>query len=509
MKRWITFAAALYPRSWREEFGEEFSALLEDVKPGWRVFANVLGGAIRMQIASGAKLLKIAAATAAAGAIVAAGVGFMVAPHYVSTAVMSITPQPDPLRPMSPQAIRQRSFDRIVEMQNTTLSRASLSEIIRRPALDLYKKERRQSPIEDVVEQMRRDIRIRARWSADGGLTESLSPIVLDISFAYPDQAKAQGVVRELANRFAAANAEINRKRGTVYRSFWQDQSAVYHTKPAPPAPVGDIVAVLNPASLPTAPVGPNRIVFLAWGLGTGLLLGLLAAIAMRWPRGVLRLSGFAAAGCVLAGAASFLLPNRYISTAVMEIAPAQLTEDPLAALPVATPAAEFLRQVKPQILSFENLSRIIRNPGLDLYPRERSKRSMEEVIRDMLARDLRIAAVSPSSGAKVGTSAFIISFSYSDKHKAQAVVQTLITGFIELNLARADPQASQSSTLHEILQRGAGENLNVLDSPSYPEKPTWPNRLTIAAIGLGIGLLLGAIALRFQRPRTPAQQPA
>ena len=50
MRRWIARVAALYPRSWREEYGNEFDALLDDVKPGWRVFANVLGGAMKMHL---------------------------------------------------------------------------------------------------------------------------------------------------------------------------------------------------------------------------------------------------------------------------------------------------------------------------------------------------------------------------------------------------------------------------------------------------------------------------
>ena len=60
MRRWIAFVAVLYPRGWRDEFGEEFSALLDDVKPSWRVFRNVLGGAVRMQITEGTNWLRVA-----------------------------------------------------------------------------------------------------------------------------------------------------------------------------------------------------------------------------------------------------------------------------------------------------------------------------------------------------------------------------------------------------------------------------------------------------------------
>ena len=337
MKRWIARVAALYPRSWREEYGAEFDALLDEIKPAWRVFANVLGGALKMHLTTGTNWLKLVAATAAVGAIVAAGASYTEAPLYVSSAAISVTPQADPLRPTSPQLLRQRATEHVIEMENEILSRTSLSQIIQDPSLDLYKKERRRIPLEDVIQQMRRNIRIEARSS---------TPIVFSISFAYPDQVKAQAAVRKLAAKFTEANAVSNRLRESAYTNFWHDvatEAAVeadvlHHARPAlatPPPPVGETVAVLDPASLPKS-LGPNRIAFLAWGMGAGLLLGVLAALAMRWPRAVWQLGGFALSGCILAVAASFLIPNRYTSTASVEITPAGLTEDPLATPPAA-----------------------------------------------------------------------------------------------------------------------------------------------------------------------------
>ena len=160
---------------------------------------------------------------------------------------------------------------------------------------------------------------------------------------------------------------------------------------------MGEAVEVRDTAaSQPVESAGRSRIVYLTWGLGLGLLMGLLAALAMRWPRGAFQLGGFAVAGCVLAGAASFVIPNRYRSTAVMMISPAVITEDPLAPLPVATPATKFLRQIEPEVVSFQNLSGIIQDPRLNLYPTERRIKSMEEVVGNMLANDLRIAPLNP-----------------------------------------------------------------------------------------------------------------
>ncbi len=509
MKRWIALASALYPRGWRQEYGEEFSALLDDVRPRWRVFANVLGGAIGMQITNGTNWLKLALAMAIAGAIVAAGASFAVAPRYVSAAVISVTPQPDPIRPVSAEVLQKRAAQRVVEMESEILSRWSLFETVKK--LDLYKKERQRLRFEDdVTQQMRQNIRIQARPSAKAGP----APIVFSISFAYPDQAMAQAAVRDLASRFAQANRISNRNRDNMYRNFWQDvanDAAFHHEKmaPAPPPPVGDTLAVLDAASLPKDPVGPNRMVFLAWGLGAGLLLGLLVATAMRWPRGIRRLVGFAVAGCALAGAASLLIPNRYTSTAVVDIAPAVLTEDPLAAPPAATPADDYLREWTPKILSVEHLSKIIQDPRLNLYPRDRARKPIEEVVRNMLARDLHIAALNPASGVTSAPSAFSISFSYSDRTKAHDLVQTLLVSFQDQHLTKDRNYVLQKGDklLLELTRRKAGENLDVLDPPSLPMTPVTPNRLMIAAIGLGLGLLLGAVTLILGRPHTPTLQ--
>jgi uncharacterized protein involved in exopolysaccharide biosynthesis len=493
MKRWIAFAVAFYPRGWRDEFGEEFGALLDDVKPSWRVFRNVLGGAVRMQITEGTNWMKVVGATAVVGALVAAGLSFTVAPHYVSSAAISVTPQADPVRPTSPEVLHERAMARATEMGAELLSRSSLRSIINDPRLLLYGEERKRMPLEDVIQEMRNNIQIQARPSTDGGM----APIVFSVSFSYPDQVKAQAVVRALADTLTRENASTNRIEAESYLGFWRDWAKFEHTKPAPPPPVGEIVGVLTTASSPVEASGPNRVAFLARGLGAGLILGLLAAVALRRPRGMWLLGGFALAGFVVAFAASFLIPNRFTSKATMQIAPAILTEDPLAPLPAATPAAVFLRQVEPEVLSDQALSKIIQDPRLSLYSTERAKKSVEDVVRDMRANDLRIVPAAPTLEAKGIVSAFNISFSYYDRYKAQQAVNWLMNAFVEqrqkqtlLNMPR------MSMALQQISQRKAGEVLEVVDPASLPTHPVAPNRAAISLAGLGIGLLIGVIRL-------------
>jgi polysaccharide biosynthesis transport protein len=47
-------------------------------------------------------------------------------------------------------------------------------------------------------------------------------------------------------------------------------------------------------------------------------------------------------------------------------------------------------------------------------------------------------------------------------------------------------------ATSMELLQQG--ERFRVIDPPSLPVKPDFPNRLKFCGIGLGIGLALGAV---------------
>jgi LPS O-antigen subunit length determinant protein (WzzB/FepE family) len=461
-----------------------------------------------MQMTKGTNWVKLAIAMAAAGAMVALGTSFAVAPNYISSAVIAVTPQADPVRPASPETLEKRAAQRLALMEGEILSRSSLADIVLR--LGLYKEERARMPLEDVLEQMREKIRLEARPSTNGGA----APIALSISFAYPDQAMAQAAVRELASKFDQANRMTNRNQANMYVSFWKDvasEAAFHHEKivPAPPPPVGDTLAVLDAASLPTKSIGPNRIVFLAWGLGAGLVPGLLAALAMRRPRGVGRLAGFAAAGCALAGAASFLLPDRYTSTAVLQITPVRRTQDALATPRAGTPADTYLREWAPEVLSVPALSRLIQDPRLNLYPKERARKPIEEVVRQMLARDLSVTALNPASGLAAAP-AFTISFSYSDRIKAHDFVQMLISSFMEQHLTRDRNNALQKGgMLLEIIQRKAGESLDVLDPPSLSITPATPTRLMIAAAGLGLGLLLGAITLFVRRAPTPALQPA
>ena len=53
MKQLIRFAAKLYPRSWRERYGAEFEALLDDTGADPRIALNVFTEAIGCRFGAG------------------------------------------------------------------------------------------------------------------------------------------------------------------------------------------------------------------------------------------------------------------------------------------------------------------------------------------------------------------------------------------------------------------------------------------------------------------------
>jgi capsular polysaccharide biosynthesis protein len=113
-------------------------------------------------------------------------------------------------------------------------------------------------PLEDVVESMRKDLRIKL---LDG---PTCCAATLEISCTYPDKFKAQSVVREVVAKFAKQINTIQRDQAPPATAFSQQ--------------------ILDPANLPERPFFPNRPFMVAVGLIGGAVLGLLAVLVGKSP---------------------------------------------------------------------------------------------------------------------------------------------------------------------------------------------------------------------------------
>ena len=419
MKTLMRWAVLLYPAAWRERYGAEFEALLEDVGPSGGDLWNVVRGAMAMQMTTW-NFGKLLAACALAGAVLAGGWSLTLKDSYVSSAVMQLDGG-------------EAGAQRLLKLQQSILSRRSLSEMITKSGL--YKDERTTLPLEEIVDQMRnRDLRIqwveRAGKAVDSG---GAAKTAFLIQFQAASPTAAQATVRELVAAFAEQNVQL--KEGAVG------------------------LEVLDPASWPMSPSNPRRSRVMVMGLLAGLLLGLIAGgiltvVQRKAAWSLKRIGIFAAAGMTVGMAIAAMIPDRFVSTAVLRGA-----------------AGADVQAAIRQVLSEESLAAIIRQEGL--YGREVSGGSMASAVEKMRNQGVQVRTVKGPAGE-----AFTVSFAYGDRAAARRVTGALATRFT-----------------------AALPGVEVLDPASQPQAPSYPNRGQMALFGAFIGLLLGFAATRVRRP--------
>jgi succinoglycan biosynthesis transport protein ExoP len=165
-------------------------------------------------------------------------------------------------------------------------------------------------------------------------------------------------------------------------------------------------------------------------------------------------------AGLVIATVIAFLWPDTYVSTAVLRITPQQVSER---LVPSATnvPMFDRLQQMQTAILSHTTLAEIIQKPTLELYKKEWNKIPMEDIVQSMRNKSIRITMM---GDAKRGGAAFQVSFSYTDRYKAQLVVRELVTRFMDQNMRVQRDQVSLTTTFLNDELKGAREKMDKLD---------------------------------------------
>src|SRR4051794_1017080 len=171
-------------------------------------------------------------------------------------------------------------------------------------------------------------------------------------------------------------------------------------------------------------------------------------------------------AGLVISTVIAFVWPDTFISTAVMRITPQQVPEK-LVPSSITTQMAERLQQMQTDILSRTSLAEIIQKPSLDLYKKERNKLPMEDIVQEMRNKYIRItplADTNSTGGVRRFASAFAVSFMYTDRYKAQAVVRELVTKFTEQNVTVQRNQASLTTNFLKDELKAAKEKLDKLD---------------------------------------------
>ncbi|MCC6395142.1 MAG: hypothetical protein IT167_31415 [Bryobacterales bacterium] len=151
----------------------------------------------------------------------------------------------------------------------------------------------------------------------------------------------------------------------------------------------------------------------------------------------------------VVAVLAAFLWPDTYLSSAVVRVVP-PVVPDAFVPTNVNMEMSQRINSMAQQILSRTALTNIINSYGL--YPRDRARLPMEDVVENMRKYDVRISNVVnfTTSEGKRQVPAFQISFAYENRSLAHKVCQDLVTRFINEN---ARDRTNQSTFTTQFLK--------------------------------------------------------
>jgi uncharacterized protein involved in exopolysaccharide biosynthesis len=448
-----------------------------------------------------------------AGLVISCVIAFFMKNTYVSTAVLRITP-PQISDILVPSTVNQLMSDRVAQMETSILSRGSLGELIQRPTLNLYPREQKSKPLEDIIEQMRsRDIHISVmNMGASGGRPAT----AFGINFSYDDPAKAQAVVAALITRFMEEAVTGQQSGSKVTKDFLNEE--ITQAK-------GELTKLESEI---TAFQEQNR----------GHLPEDLQYNVSQLNAAQSQLSGVREAEVRLSEERSFMESNLQtlksrrdellqMSTTTIEQGGTLRQNDRLA-------------QLKAEIIQGEANLTVLLQSFTESYPEIKSiKQQLEskKQERDRLQaeEDAAAARVKPTTktvsnpqirqslidingqidsvnislrnkendrlyrmkqeqelGDKIKVLESHIQASPPNQQKYVSLLRE--RGMADAHYQELQRRETMASTFDDVGKHKAGENLEVLDNANLPLSPSAPNRWMICGIGIGAGFMVGVL---------------
>lgn len=455
MRRWIALAACLYPRAWRERYGEEFGALLEDAVADWRQLWNVTYGAFAMQLTNRMAYLKVAGLLAMAGGILALAASYRVPPRYVSSAVVRIVPAVSDNRPVAKEVLLGAAADRIRMLQGLgwgVLKDRAARQVVRWNPGDRNRK------VLEVAEEHLDDVEIHpVAVAGERGFA-------VRVSFADADRGKAQAGLAELMTRAQTFNEEMNLQNIVLWKDLNQGSF-----------PFNERFEVKDAASLPSAPSEPRRSIFLALGSAGGLLLGVTVILFRRHPGAGLRAAVFGSAGFAVAAGLSLLVPERYTATTEMSIG-APNDPEHLSGAVAVTPLSEWAERLKREVVT----------PGRFM---------VAGVDQEMSAKIMRVTRAGiigiRAQGSETAAPFLEVTFSHLDKSTARLGAELVAAALATRYWNDLSADTPPTGVLREARQHRSGEVFRT----DHPKPPTVTHyRWEMRAAGALLGILLSIV---------------
>jgi protein tyrosine kinase modulator len=441
-----------------------------------------------------------------AALVIAVVVAFLWPDTYVSTAVIRLVPPQVPERYV-PTNINMEMSQRISSMQQVILSRNNLTNIIQ--TYGLYPRDVKRRPMEDVIEEMRKRIRVGMPMTTD----PNRRIMVFPVTFAYENRLLAQKVTSDLVGRFITENI---RERSTVSFStteFLKDQ--LESAKKELDAIEQKVMEykLRNQGRLPDERAAniqalqsyETRLSNLNAAMSRINQDKLLLESQLRVSRDQLKMLSATGAGDPVT-----MARNDRLDKIDREI---QALEQTLSNL------KEHYKETYPDVRRVEGQLAAYKRTRDDIAKEEDAKKSQTPatppapakvpltVSRDIKEVEGTIARISAQIQAKdVEMEDYVKQSgdlnkairSYQERIQSSPVGEQQYTElFRDYELAKKNYQEfqakkTQSSVATDLENRKQGEMLELLDPASLPDRPTEPTRWLIIVVGTGIGAVLG-----------------
>ncbi|HKA00915.1 MAG TPA: GNVR domain-containing protein, partial [Candidatus Solibacter sp.] len=457
-----------------------------------------------------------------AGLVVAVVIAFLWPDTFVSSAIMRITPQQ--IAPnLLPTVLNMQLQQRLQSMQQEILSRNSLAELIQRPSLDLYRKERQRYPLEDVIQDMRsKAIRIQAVEVAAGGQGRVASAFT--VSFAYPDRFKAQAVVRELVTKFMEVNATVQRNSLQTTSNFLNDELKQAKEKMDSFEAQISKFKKENMGKLPEQ-FGVNVTQLQNFQMALGNANEALSRMQQEKLQLETQMANFhnqlayytsiSEEQYMVGGGGAGAVHNTKLDNLNQRIM--DLKSQIAAMKEMYTDVAPQVKQAKARLVVLERelqdeekldlerqavAAQNVQAPQIQRRVNPANVKMMKDIEGSIAMLKTQVAGVNMNMDEKLkqiqNFNQIIAQYQARIDSSPQLEQQyaALVREFQLAKQAYEDMAKRQqaSETAKDMEDHKAGENLEVLDPASDPQAPSEPNRLQMAAIGAGLGLMLGVV---------------
>jgi succinoglycan biosynthesis transport protein ExoP len=387
---------------------------------------------------------------------------------YRSTATLLIESQELPKGLVDAPATGEIA-QRIAKIRERVLSRGDLIALIEQ--YDLYASERRSKPLSEILDKMRKATSVAALEGDVGTPTPGADNLVaIKMSFDYPDPTKAQEVLQSYVSSFLRMDSDTVADQASLSVRFLQDQARTIQ---------GQVQQV------------ESQITDLKSRNGSALAM-----------------SGGTMIDTGSYSSQIFALESQNRQLLAESKKPAGRNQQIAEAEAALSAAQAIYANTHPDVIAARERLKALRQSVPDTAGPADNSAAMEQIRANNEAiaqlRGQRDAAVARASTAMAGQARAPVIQEQASQLESRANALRQQYNDVATSLMKA-----QASSRMAGEQRA--ERLSLVEPPSLPDSPNWPNRPLLmaagAAAGLALGLLLALLVELLRRPlRSPVQ---